>query len=74
MGDEKHALDECLQFESERISLVKRVVALGVRMEAHSLSIFQLLEELDRYAAKTRLQVWKAAALFMAQIIKSHTK
>ena len=68
MGDEKHALDVCLQFESGRTKLVEKVLALGINISLHNYSYFQLLVDLDSYERKIRIQVWKAAAFFMQYI------
>ena len=68
MGDEKHALDVCLQFESGRTKLVERVLALGINISLHNDSYFQLLVDLDSYQRKIRIQVWTAAAFFMQYI------
>ena len=70
-GDEKHALDVCLQFESGRVKLVERVLALGIPMSNHYFSYYQLLVDLDSYDRKIRIQVWKAAAVFMEHISRT---
>ena len=67
-GDEKHALDVCLQFESGRTKLVERVLALGISISLHNYSYFQLLVDLDSYERKIRIQVWKSSAIFMQHI------
>ena len=67
-GDEKHALDVCLQFESARVVLVERVLVLGIEIANHSSSYYQLLVDLDSYERNIRIQVWHAMAKFLHHI------
>ena len=70
MGDEKHALDECLQFVGPREKAVLSINNAGVDFQMYG-SFLKLMMHMDRYHEHTRFQVWDAVARFTHDIASS---
>ena len=70
VGDERHVLDVCLQYEKQRVQILDCIQKSGVDINNHGSSIFLVLTELDQYRITTRMKVWQAMASFAKAIME----
>ena len=68
LGDEKHALDVCPQFQQDRI-LTWEYIRLVIPKETFAEDVLvALLQELDAFKISVRAKVWRAVAILMEKI------
>ena len=74
IGDEKHVLDECLQFSENRDQLLGRISSFGIDLSMHGSSVTSVLVQLDHYSKPIRMKVWRAVALFVQTISRTYAE